>query len=344
MKKIIVALVLSISALSMALDIAVDQTITQNFDGIGVEATATLPTDWRADKQTAVRLVGTYDAALTVTTFAGGNDMSASASGGVYNYGAGDAAMATDRCVGWMGSSSTKAGNLYLKLTNSGTTEITRFELSYDIEKYRKGSNNNNPAYTGNPFRIKLHTATDGATWTEADSAKFVTAFEPDPMGSNDGYNSAPGLTNSVTNQELVLSSPLAPGASIYMAWNYAVQFGTYTSYAQGLGIDNVSIKAGSGPSSIDNNKIALSDVVISAYPNPFNPTTSISFTLPQALNGSLAVYNQAGQKVTELFNGQMKQGLNNFQFNAADLNSGVYFCKLVSGTQSFTNKMVLTK
>lgn len=96
--------------------------------------------------------------------------------------------------------------------------------------------------------------------------------------------------------------------------------------------------------SAIDNNNTALSNVVISAYPNPFNPTTSISFTLPQALNGSLTVYNQAGQKVTELFNGQMNQGLNSFQFNAADLNSGVYFCKLVSGTNSFTHKMVLTK
>jgi len=111
-----------------------------------------------------------------------------------------------------------------------------------------------------------------------------------------------------------------------------------------GLRVADNWADAVSTTSSIDNNNTALSNVVISAYPNPFNPTTSISFTLPQALNGSLAVYNQAGQKVTELFNGQMKQGLNNFQFNAADLNSGVYFCKLVSGTQSFTNKMVLTK
>jgi len=144
------------------------------------------------------------------------------------------------------------------------------------------------------------------------------------------------GTVNWGLNMTLTRKSTVTSPVAIYDAaeWDQSIS-DTFT----GLGTHTMD-----GTSSIDNNNTATSNVVISAYPNPFNPTTSISFTLPQALNGSLAVYNQAGQKVTELFNGQMKQGLNNFQFNAADLNSGVYFCKLVSGTQSFTNKMVLTK
>ena len=97
------------------------------------------------------------------------------------------------------------------------------------------------------------------------------------------------------------------------------------------------------GGSSI-NNTAEKSNIVITNFPNPFNPTTAISFNLPQALNGQLAVYNAMGEKVAELFSGAFKAGVNSYNFNAADLNSGVYYCKLTAGTQSYTQKMVLTK
>jgi len=144
------------------------------------------------------------------------------------------------------------------------------------------------------------------------------------------------GTVNWGLNMTLTRKSTVTSAVATYdvAEWDQSAS-DTFT----GLGAHTMN-----GASAIENNNTATSNVVISAYPNPFNPTTSISFTLPQVLNGSLTVYNQNGQKVTELYNGQMNQGLNNFQFNAADLNSGVYFCKLVAGTQSITHKMVLTK
>lgn len=54
-------------------DIEANETYTQNFDAIGTEATATLPTGWKADKSTNVRTVGTYAAGVSNTERQGGN-------------------------------------------------------------------------------------------------------------------------------------------------------------------------------------------------------------------------------------------------------------------------------
>src|SRR6476646_2763526 len=60
---------------------------TQNFDGIGTTATATLPATFRVDKPAVVRTVGTYAAAVTATSLLGGANLSATAGNGVYNFG-----------------------------------------------------------------------------------------------------------------------------------------------------------------------------------------------------------------------------------------------------------------
>lgn len=79
-------------------------------------------------------------------------------------------------------------------------------------------------------------------------------------------------------------------------------------------------------------------------YPNPFNPATTIFFKLSAAEEVSLAVYNQNGQLVKELVNQNLNAGNHEVQFNAANLNSGVYFYRLTTPTASYTQKMVLVK
>jgi hypothetical protein len=80
------------------------------------------------------------------------------------------------------------------------------------------------------------------------------------------------------------------------------------------------------------------------AYPNPFNPVTTIAFTTPVGEFASLNVYNVNGQLVSTLFEGE-SMGRNQVQFDASALSSGVYFSRLT--TQSgFTTaqKLVLVK
>ena len=84
-------------------------------------------------------------------------------------------------------------------------------------------------------------------------------------------------------------------------------------------------------------------------YPNPFNPSTKINFSLAVDSKVSLKVFDVLGQEVANLINSSLVAGSHNVDFNAASLNSGVYFYRIdatgIDGT-NFTNvkKMILTK
>jgi hypothetical protein len=68
-----------------------------------------------------------------------------------------------------------------------------------------------------------------------------------------------------------------------------------------------------------------------SPYPNPFNPSTTISFMLDKALPVRLVVYNQLGQEVITILNNQMSPGSYRFSWDASNFSSGVYLISLES-------------
>jgi hypothetical protein len=78
-------------------------------------------------------------------------------------------------------------------------------------------------------------------------------------------------------------------------------------------------------------------------YPNPFNPTTTISMALPVASNWTISIYNVVGQKVAA-FNGYSEAGIVTVNWNASNQASGVYFYKAEAGKFSATKKMALLK
>jgi len=80
-------------------------------------------------------------------------------------------------------------------------------------------------------------------------------------------------------------------------------------------------------------------------YPNPFNPSTSIQFDVPVASNVSLKVFNIQGQEVATLTNQQFfAPGKYTLQFDASYLATGVYFCRMTSGTYCDVRRMVFMK
>jgi hypothetical protein len=79
-------------------------------------------------------------------------------------------------------------------------------------------------------------------------------------------------------------------------------------------------------------------------YPNPFNPVTTIRFSIPQPGNVKLTVYNILGEKVKVPLNEVRDAGSHSINFNAADLNSSLYFYKLESNGMVQTRKMLLVK
>jgi hypothetical protein len=78
--------------------------------------------------------------------------------------------------------------------------------------------------------------------------------------------------------------------------------------------------------------------------PNPFNPTTSISYEIDKPGFVRLSVFNLIGQEVAILVNGNQTAGRQTANFDAADLSSGLYFYKLTTGGQTAIRKMTLVK
>ncbi len=79
-------------------------------------------------------------------------------------------------------------------------------------------------------------------------------------------------------------------------------------------------------------------------YPNPFNPTTQISYQIPKDGFVNLTVYNSLGQEVDVLVNRQQTAGRYTVQFDASNLPSGVYFYRITAGEFGSVKKMILTK
>ncbi len=78
--------------------------------------------------------------------------------------------------------------------------------------------------------------------------------------------------------------------------------------------------------------------------PNPFNPTTSISFTISEAGNATVDIYNVAGQRIETLVNDFMDAGKHSVVWDASGFSNGVYFYTVKSGDFSRTMKMTLLK
>lgn len=101
-----------------------------------------------------------------------------------------------------------------------------------------------------------------------------------------------------------------------------------------------------STPTSISNEAILVQNDyhLYNNYPNPFNPTTKIKFSIPNPGFVSLKVFNSLGQEVGEILKEYLNEGSYEKVFDAKDLSSGIYFYSLIAGGTIITNKMILLK
>jgi len=79
-------------------------------------------------------------------------------------------------------------------------------------------------------------------------------------------------------------------------------------------------------------------------FPNPFNPVTTISFSLPKDDKITLTIYNTLGQKVAILADDVYSAGNYSMQWNAGNYSSGIYIYTIQSGNQHVMRKMILMK
>ena len=106
----------------------------------------------------------------------------------------------------------------------------------------------------------------------------------------------------------------------------------------------------GEEPVSADNHQLPITNYQLRNYPNPFNPTTTISFSIPEESKVEFTVYNIKGQKVKVLTNNNYDKGSHSVSWDGVDesgksVSSGVYFYNLkVNGKDKAVKKMLLLK
>jgi hypothetical protein len=84
--------------------------------------------------------------------------------------------------------------------------------------------------------------------------------------------------------------------------------------------------------------------IMLNAFPNPFNPTTTLSFTVPDEGMLQLSIYNISGQLIAELAHEYQTPGSVEYNWDAGNHPSGVYLARLNINDAFYTQKLVLMK
>ena len=83
---------------------------------------------------------------------------------------------------------------------------------------------------------------------------------------------------------------------------------------------------------------------ISNVYPNPFNPSTTIEFSIPEKQNVKVNIFDMQGKMVSELYNGMKNSGSHKIGWNASDYPSGVYFVHLTNGQKLSIQKCIFLK
>lgn len=185
-----------------------------------------------------------------------------------------------------------------------------------------------------------LYTNNGGATWTSRNTGITAGLNSVFFLNANEGWATGNAgtifrTTNGGLNWIADASNATAELSDIY-----------FVSASQGWTVGDLgTIRYRSLPTSVDNKGGVPATMRLAPnYPNPFNPSTTITFQLPEAGRARLAVFNLIGQKVATLVDGSLAAGDHAVTFDASAMPSGVYFYTLTSSSGSATRKMTLSK
>ena len=174
--------------------------------------------------------------------------------------------------------------------------------------------------------------------------------IEADGLITWDISNVPNNLTLSITNQLTGTRTPLTEGDALSFTTEPKDAFGYPEGTVNHYPLNGESLFAltvSQTQMTSENETVPRHFALHPVYPNPFNPSTMISFDVPlvETLDlTSLQVYNIKGQLVETLVNEQLKPGKHQVQWNPVNLSSGTYVVKLKSGERTFTQKITYIK
>jgi hypothetical protein len=219
-----------------------------------------------------------------------------------------------------------------------------------------------------NPFKIDC---LESGGWTEIairDTILFLSRYDSGLSIFDISHPSNPDIisTTPPSASDLSVWGNLAyltysgDGVKIFdiTDLNSPESVGTYLDYGFCNGVvvenDTAFVSAGNGglwilryesPTDIYGNEAKSSRFsILNNYPNPFNASTTIEFTITESQNVSLTVYDLLGRQVRTLIDDYRRAGSHTVTFGASALSSGVYFYRLQAGQRVETRRMVLLK
>jgi hypothetical protein len=188
-----------------------------------------------------------------------------------------------------------------------------------------------------------LWSSDGGATWTQALRNQNMGVLCRDPLhplslyasGEKGIYSSGDGgQTWSLYNNTLpsltitdLAKDPFSD--TLYVGTSNA---GVYRVYESVVGVEDI-------PSFLQTRFRLYQN-----HPNPFNPSTTITYDLPARSHVTLKVFNVLGEEIATLVNGNVEAGWHQVQWNADRLSSGVYFYRLQAGKFVENRKMILLR
>jgi len=120
----------------------------------------------------------------------------------------------------------------------------------------------------------------------------------------------------------------------------FTVTFGS----GQNLSVNSTQSRCYSSPQSVHSGSLPSSLYLLSNYPNPFNPVTLISYSVPVSGNLKIEVYDVQGAKVVTLVDRFVSKGDYDVPFDAIGLSSGIYLLRMTNSETSLVNKITVLK
>ncbi len=220
------------------------------------------------------------------------------------------------------GDTATKTG--YITVTEPGQGATTLHVDAMTVTRRKVG-----PNYLGSC----VVTIVDDAGQPVA-NATVSASYDGATNGTANGVTAADG---TVTLESVSVKKPVGE-------WCFEVTNVTHGTLAYVSGDNVVTRVCESGTINNAMESLATGVALLPNSPNPFNPMTELSFSLPRSMHASLTVYNARGEVEAVLVDGVKSAGVHRVTWNARNAPSGVYFSRLVTGETVETGKLILLK
>lgn len=203
--------------------------------------------------------------------------------------------------------------------------------------------------------------------WQQLEKAGYAQTSGKDVASDKEGNIYITGYGYNYSYQEDIITLGYSPDGNLLWTQIYAAPDPAQSDYPQVIAVDdsaNVFVTGHSWDAASSNNYTTImysrgsttiigpgekpvvdaNVVVQEPWPNPFNPSTTIAYEIFKPANVKIEIFNLVGQKIQTLFNNQMLPGSHEIEFNAQNLPSGVYLCRIEAGAYQKVKKMVLLR